>query len=209
MKTPFKHSVPGFTLIELLVTIAIFTFVMVIATGALVSAQTINVRLQQTQTVLDGVNLSTEMIVRDIRYGSNFYCTTGSSVPTPLPSGRLDCVYPSGGSVLVFTPNVALAGSGDKTQDKVAYFLSGGILYKTEFPFGTQSRTYQITTTDVRVNQLAFFVKGSKNSLDVSGDSNQPIVTVTIAGTTVPPKQNIQPVKFTIQTSASTRTLDK
>jgi prepilin-type N-terminal cleavage/methylation domain-containing protein len=208
MTKTFTH-VRGFTLIELIMTIAIFTFVIVIATGALFSAQAVNARLEQTQTVLDGVNLSTEMIVRDIRYGSNFYCTTGSSVPIPTPSTRLDCSYPSGGSVLVFRPNVGLSGTADKTQDRVAYFLSGGILYKTEFPFGAASRTYQITTQDVTINQLAFFAKGAQSSFDSSVDFNQPLITVTIAGVTIPAKRTLQPVRFTIQTSASTRTLDK
>lgn len=204
-----QFSTQGFTLIELLVSMAIFTVVITIATGALFSAQAINTRLEQTQTVLDGVNLATEVMVRDIRYGSNFYCTTGSSVPTPLPTTRQDCAYPTGGSVLVFRPTSALLGTTDQTQDRVAYYLSNGILYKDEFPYGATKSTYQITSNDVVINTLAFFAKGLQTSLDASPDYNQPIVTTVISGRTVPPKNNVQAVTFTIQTGASSRTLDK
>jgi prepilin-type N-terminal cleavage/methylation domain-containing protein len=199
----------GFTLIELLVTMALFTFVITIATGALFSAQAINTRLEQTQNVLDGVNLATELMVRDIRYGSNFYCASGNSVPLPLPTTRQDCAYPTGGSVLVFRPTAGLTGSTDVSQDRVAYFLSNNILYKTEFPFGGSSRTSQITTDSVKINTLTFFAKGLPTSLDTSADYNQPVVTTVISGTTVPPKASVAAVNFTIETSASARTLDK
>lgn len=203
------NTVKGFTLIELMVSMAIFTSVAVIAVGALFSAQAINERLEQTQNILDGVNLSTEMIVRDVRYGSIFYCTTGSAVPEPVPSTRLDCEYPDGGSVLVFRPNLGLSGTTDQSQDRVAYYLSNNVLYKNEYPYGAASRTYQITSNDVRINSLAFYVKGAASSLDASPDYNQPVITLVLAGVTVPQKASQLPVSFTIETTASSRTLDR
>ena len=70
-----KKSLKGFTLIELMVVIALFSTIMTVAIGALFSAQAVNVKLQQTQIVIDGINLAIEEMVRDIRYGSQFYCT--------------------------------------------------------------------------------------------------------------------------------------
>lgn len=205
-----RHAhMKGFTLIELLVTMAVFTLVITLAIGALFAAQSVNTRLEQTQAILDGINLSTELIVRDIRYGSNFYCATGSSVPTPLPTTRQDCLYPGGGTILIFRPTLALSGSSNPSLDRVAYYISNGILYKNEYPGGVFSQTYQITTRDVSISGLKFFAKGTRNSLDASSDYNQPVITMAVAGATIPTKKTIQPVRFTIETTASTRTLDQ
>lgn len=207
----------GFTLIELMVTMAIFINVVTIATGALYSAQAVNTRLEQTQTVLDGVNLATEVIVRDIRYGSNFYCDNNASVPTPVPTLRKSCTYATGGgNILVFKPTSALSGTTNANQDRVAYYLSSGVLYKNEYPSGGAMRTYQITASDVSIGRLAFYATGLNSSLgDPSidygsvSDTNQPLITLIMSGVTIPKKKTVQPVTFSIETSASSRTLDK
>jgi type II secretory pathway pseudopilin PulG len=207
----------GFTLIELLVTMAIFINVITIATGALYSAQAVNTRLEQTQTVLDGVNLATEVIVRDIRYGSNFYCDNSLSVPTPVPTLRKSCPYSTGGgNVLIFKPTTALSGTTDQSLDRVAYYLSNGILYKNEYPSGGVVKTYQITASDVSIGTLAFYATGLNSSLGLpsvdyasTADNNQPLITLIISGVTIPQKKSVQPVTFSLETSASSRTLDK
>ena len=217
MKHFFPQSLSGFTLIELLVTMAIFINVITIATGALYSAQHVNVLLEQTQTVLDGVNLASEVIVRDIRYGTNFYCDNSLSVPTPVPTLRKSCPYSTGGgNILVFKPMIALTGSTDASKDRVAYYLANGILYKNEYPFGAPMRTYQITSSDVTIGTLAFYATGTNSSLgDPSidygsvSDNNQPLITIVISGVTIPKKINVQAVTFSLQTSASSRTLDR
>jgi prepilin-type N-terminal cleavage/methylation domain-containing protein len=216
MKLSFSYT-RGFTLIELMVTMAVFLNVIVIATGALYSAQAVNTRLEQTQTVLDGVNLATEVIVRDIRYGSYFYCDTSLSVPIPVPMLRKSCPYSSGGgNILVFKPTSALSGTTDQTQDRVAYYLSNGVLYKNEYPYGGTVRTYQITASDVSIGTLAFYATGLNSSLgDPSvdyasvSDLNQPLITIIISGVTIPQKKSVLPVTFSLETSASSRTLDK
>lgn len=215
-KNSFKF-IKGFTLIELLVTMAIFINVITIATGALYSAQAVNTRLEQTQTVLDGVNLATEVIVRDIRYGSNFYCDNSLSVPTPVPTLRKSCPYASGGgNILVFKPTTPLVGSTDPTADRVAYYLSNGILYKNEYPSGGTMKTYQITASNVSIGTLAFYATGLNSSLGSpsvdyasTADNNQPLITLIISGVTIPQKKSVQPVTFSLETSASSRTLDK
>lgn len=215
-KFPFI-STQGFTLIELLVTMAIFINVITIATGALYSAQAVNSRLEQTQTVLDGVNLATEVIVRDIRYGANFYCDNVLSVPTPIPLLRKSCPYSSGGgNIIVFQPTTPLAGTTDPTSDRVAYYLSNGILYKNEYPSGGTVKTYQITASNVSIGTLAFYATGLNSSLGSPtvdyasvSDDNQPLITLIISGVTIPQKKSVQPVTFSLETSASSRILDK
>lgn len=210
----------GFTLVELLVASSIFTSVLIIAIGALFSAQAINTRLQETQIILDGVNLAMEVVSRDIRYGSEFHCE--NATPTPITVGRLGCVYPDGGTVLVFKPTTRLAGSLDPTLDRISYSLGevdfnntqSGVVFREEYPGGTSIvRTYQVTPTDVNIGVLIFYVKGANSSsgiIDVGGlsDNDQPLITMSISGVTVPSKQNVDPVRFNLQTSISSRGLD-
>lgn len=209
MKT--TTTLKGFTLIELLVTMAIFISVITIATGALFSTQTVNARLEQTQSILDGVNLATEIIVRDMRYGFNFYCDTG--IPFPMSYIRKNCIYPNGGTVIIFRPAIALAGTTDQTKDRVAYYLQSGVLYKDEYPYGGTKRTYQITSNDVNIQDLHFYSAGLNTTTggnDYAGsyDYNQPIITMVISGVTIPKKTSIAPVTFTVQTSGTSRALD-
>lgn len=200
-KLKSKTTVKGFTLIELMVVIALFTTIMTISIGALYSAQAINTKLQQTQIILDGVNLATEEIIRDIRYGLIFYCT--DTVPTVSPD-RMDC-YPNGNTVLVFKPGNALT-SAKSSSDRIVYYISNGSIFKKEFPEGVPSTPIQITVSNVVIDKLTFYVKGS--GLVSSGDYIQPVITLAITGTTKPSNGNVAPVTFSVETSSSARALD-
>lgn len=201
----------GFTLIELLVSMAIFITVITIATGALFSAQAVNVRLQQTQAILDEVNLAAEVMIRDVRYGAIFYCDT--TLPTPVPMTRKSCIYPNGGGVLIFRPVLSLLGSTNRLNDRVAYYVENGTLYKKEYPSGGAERTLQMTSTGIDVNNLTFFATGAQsmtgtNDYSSLSDINQPLVTIIMSGVTIPLKRSVTPVSFSIQTSASSRGVD-
>ncbi len=203
---PFqKHirSARGFTLVELLVTLGLFSMVIVLATGALFSAQAINARLQQTQVILDGVNLAIEVMSRDIRYGSNFYCSSATSSPITTLA-RSSCT--SGNTILVFHPAIPLSTS-NPTADRVAYYRSAtGAIYKQEYPAGVAvSSALRITPADVTISTLTFYLIGAEST---PTDYNQPLVTISVAGLTRPAKQGVAPVAFTVQTSSASRKLD-
>ena len=203
-KFKIKNNTKGFTLIELMVVVALFTTIMVVSVGALFSAQAINTKLQQTQVILDGVNLSIEEMVRDIRYGSIFYCT--NSVPNSTPD-RLSCAYPNGNNVLVFKPSNSLTGV-NSSNDRVAYYVSNGSLFKKEFPEGdTTQSPIQVTASDIVVEKLSFYVKGAETNS--KSDYIQPVVTLSISGVTNPSQQNVTPVRFSVQTTSSTRKIDQ
>lgn len=217
-QTCTRTSVRGFTLVELLVASSIFSSVLIIAVGALFSAQAINTKIQETQIILDGVNLATEVMGRDMRYGTDFHC---ESQPILATSSRRSCAFPDGATALVFRPGSPLVGSTDATQDRVMYHIDEatingqtiGVIYKEEFPFGAPSRRYQITPTDVNIQTLVFYVSGANSTtgaidvLSVS-DLDQPIITFTIAGITIPTKPTRDPVKFNLQASAVPRGID-
>jgi len=197
-----KKSPRGFTLVELLVTLALFTTVIVLATGALYSAQAINTKLQQNQIILDGVSLAMEVMARDIRYGSGFYCAAATT--SPITSNlRTSCG--GGNTILVFKPSAPLSISSPD-NDRVAYYRSSdGIIYKQEYPAGVEGSLLQITTADVTVNALTFYLKGAEAT---PIDYDQPIVTISVSGITNPTKVSVNPVTFTVQTSSASRKLD-
>ncbi len=218
----------GFTLIEILVVVGLFSAIATLSLGSLFNAQTINGRLQDTQVILDNVNLSVQTIVRDIRFATEFYATTTvltavpgidggpttyrMTIPATLPSTRRNCVYGDGTSgkcnVLSFRSIDA-----DHPDDRVVLYVESGVLYKKEILHTGASTTYQMTANDIEIKSLTFFVKGaqtSDGSSDEGGafDYEQPLVTLMISGITKPSKSTVPPATFNIQTNISAREPD-
>ena len=62
----------GFTLVEMIIAVAIFSVVMLIAVGSLVSIIDANRKAHTQKTVLNNLTATLETISRNIREGSNF-----------------------------------------------------------------------------------------------------------------------------------------
>lgn len=211
MKKIHNATLSGFTLVELLVVLGLFSSIATLSLGALFNAQTINAKLLENQSILDNVSLSTQTMIREIRFGSNFNCDiTLPASTTTVPRIRKDCAFSAttGGSVLLFRP-----ADATDDRDRVAYYTKNGILYKEEYPYGSASSTLQMTADDVVIKDLTFYVEGSytsDGSSDYLGTSDlkQPLVRILFSGTTKPDSGSILPTPFTIQTSVSSRDLD-
>jgi prepilin-type N-terminal cleavage/methylation domain-containing protein len=203
-----SHKSPrGFTLIELVVVIGLFSAIATLSLGSLFNAQTINSKLQDTQSILDNINLSTLTITRDIRFGTEFYCV--AALPTPIYTTRKNCPEATtvGGIALIFKASGA-ASSTDRTM----YYLSNGILYKDIYSGGSTT-TLQMTSSEVKINNLTFYVDGaqtSDGSNDDSGakDYTQPIISLLISGTTQSVHKSVAPVSFSLQTAVSPVDID-
>lgn len=212
--------IKGFTLVEMLVVLGLFSFIMTLATGVLYTTQAINVKLQETQSVLDNVSVSLEIVSRDIRYGSHFHCSTTLHDSTFLE--RKNCSYNdiganNGGVVLFFKPVDAT-----NEQDRVAYYASttatGKVILKDEYLVGKATTTYQITADDVKIKSLLFYLVGAsstvfmKDAFDVdipgTNDYIQPLITMSVSGETIPLKEGASSTKFIVETSISSRILD-
>ena len=201
-----KNLIKGFSLVELLVAVSIFSIIAVVAMGALYSVQNANTKTQQAQVILDGMNLSMEQMVRDIRYGSIFHCDnvipTINNISSAPFFNRADCVFPaSSGNVLVFKPSNSLIST-----DRISYYLSNGSIMKLDPK--VSSSGVQITSNDVKIKTLNFFVEGTNSSQAVPADYDQPLITIVISGVTIQSKVGVAPVKFSLQTSVSARLLD-
>ncbi len=81
----------GFTLLEMVISIGIFSVVMVISIGLMLSVSSAQIKAANTQAVLDNIRFGLELITKEIRTGSNF--STASPLCAPLGSEiRFDAV---------------------------------------------------------------------------------------------------------------------
>jgi prepilin-type N-terminal cleavage/methylation domain-containing protein len=206
----------GFTLVEMLIVLGLFSFMMTLATGVLYTTQAINVKLQETQSILDNVNVSADIIARDIRYGTDFHCA--STLGEAEREKRKSCDYfdAKGGRFLFFKPD-----DYSNATDRVVYYSSstpaGNIIFKDEYfgSGGTFSNRYQITANDVKIKSLMYYVVGANSSALTSTDVGdihdyeQPLITINLSGETIPVMSNASSTKFSIQSTVAARVLDK
>ncbi len=209
-----KHfGVKGFSLVEILVVLGLFSSIATLSLGSLFNAQSVNRRLQETQAILDNVNLSTQTVTRDIRFGTDFYATTslpyGNDAP---PYTRRNCPQssPTACTILIFTPS-----DSKDYRDRVAYYIKNGVLYKTTYPYGSSSSTEQMTSSDVTIKSLFFYLEGAQTSLgdtlyDDNGaiDYKQPLITFLLSGITKPAGGAMASTTFDFETNISPRELD-
>ncbi len=190
----------GFTLIELMVSVAIFSVVMVISLGALLAISNSDKKAETLKSVMNNLNFALDSMSRSIRTGSVYNCGAVS----PLTQAH-DCATTPANS-LTF-----LSVDGKQTT----YFLdtnasncgqSGtiGCIRRT-----VDSTTAQITSPEIIVSNLAFYVKGAP-----LGDGVQPKVTITISGYVVVSGSGTcgttaKCTQFNIQTSVTQRIYDQ
>lgn len=179
----------GFTLIELMVSISIFSIVMVISMGAILSVLDDNHKSQSIRAVMDNLNYTLEGMTRNIRFGDSYHCGE-SVVPVPPP---LDC--PLGdNSITIRAPD----------NSYVTYKLNAGAGRIQKVVRGSPNDgTYDLTSSDVTITKLTFFVYGSYPFLS---DRLQPKVIVVISGYSGL-KETIRS-SFTLETTLSQRKFD-
>lgn len=199
----------GFSLVELLVVLGLFSGIATLTLGSLFNAQAVNARILENQSALDNINLSLSIMIRDIRLGSQFNCMTGYATTTSSISTERNNCSRGGDSILfksVEFPN---------DRDRVVYYLEKGIIYKSIYPFGgTATVGVQLTTDEVTIDSLVFYVDGAHTtdgSNDVGNvyDFKQPLVTLFISGHANKTRAAAAaPITFSIQTTISSRDFD-
>lgn len=188
----------GFTLIELMVSTTIFSIIMIVAIGSLVTTLGIAKNYRALNFAMDNVNFAMESITRSIRMGTNYYCVKeGDSINmVNNDNATQDCQIAVNqaerGTFIAFIPQ-----DYDGTN-RVGYKLArknDGINYTIERCDG--NTCISIVSSDVNIEKLNFIVKGSNPD-----DGIQASVYILIRGNIV-----IRGVKnsFAIQTMASQR----
>ncbi len=203
----------GFTLIEVMVAVSLFSVVMVISIGALLSLVDANRKAQAMQSVINNLNIALDGMIRSIRMGTNYHCGIGELY------NPQDCVS---------TPSTQIAFEsfdGDITNinDQWVYWLaedSSNNNVKRIYRSKTNKTTpaTPITAPEINISTFDVYVKGAEETLsDLSEDTNQPMVVISVegvAGSEITSGIGVSGSKkkiettFTIQATASQRLLD-
>ncbi|MBP9771849.1 MAG: type II secretion system protein [Candidatus Pacebacteria bacterium] len=147
------HGNAGFTLIEMIVSIFIFSIVMVIATGSLVSILGANRKAQAVKAVMNNLNFSLDSMTRAIRVGTEYDCGVSScSVDGSTEFSFID----TDGDEVIYRLN-------DITQ-RIERSVEGGSFLP-------------LTAPDVTIERLRFYADGESDS-----DDEQPRVLIIVGG---------------------------
>lgn len=191
------QSKKGFTLVEVIVASALFSIVMLVSVGALLSLVGASRKVQSLQSVMDNLNISLDGMERAIRMGSNFHCGTGDYKTTKDCSSATDAA--ANHYVFAFEPY------GNSTTDEpwvYSYDPTTKRLYKSE----NGAAPIAITAPEVSIDSLQFYVVGSDRGCTVSPcDTVQPKVVIVIKGTAGSDKAR---TTFHVQVTAVQRLLD-
>jgi prepilin-type N-terminal cleavage/methylation domain-containing protein len=173
-----KQEIKGFTLIEVIVSVGIFSLVMMIALGAIISIVGANKKAQALHSVINNLNLVVESMVREMRTGFNYGCGSGDS-----------CTEFSFDSKQI-TQN------GSTVNVKYRFNNSKNTIEKA-----VESGPWLTLTSDsVIIDELKFFSVGIGNY-----EVEQPLVLVVIKGTALVGGKESD---FNIQTLVAQRLLD-
>ena len=190
MKSESKKN-SGFSLVELIVALAVFTIIMTISMGSILSVFDANKKSKSLQIVMDNLNLATESMTRTIRFATNYHCDiTQGSTSTPR-----DC--PSGATSIAVT---------DSTGRLIVYKLVGSQIFRSI----NGGVDYAVTSTDIAVTNLSFWVFGSA-LFNNGADTFQPRAIIVMRGFVgqLNNQRNIQrSSSFSLETTVSQRLFD-
>lgn len=189
-----KQKTRGFTLIEIMVALTVFSFIMVISMGAILSVLNSNRKSQSLETVMDNMNATMEDMTRTIRFGTEWHCGGGN---TSLPQ---DCPGIPGTSITVLS----------SSNQRVTYALSNGRITRVV----DAGAPYFVTAPGVTIQSFNFWIYGSAPYMVANGPGScpgsnsciQPGAVIFISGY-AGAKPSVQ-TSFLLQTSVVQRKFD-
>ena len=188
-------------MIEMIVAVGLFSTLMLIIVGSLLSMTDASRKARATRLAIDNVANAIDYMSREIRLGSFFRCEDGNTLTGTITSPR-DCPYATGGQFISFE---RAGGSLLSSGDQMIFRLNTAVPAKQFIEVSTDSgTTYSpLTDTGIQIQTMKFFVDGSNYSVSGS-DANQPKISVLIKGL-AGNKVKTQ-VPFTAQTTLTART---
>jgi prepilin-type N-terminal cleavage/methylation domain-containing protein len=190
----------GFTLIEVMVSVAIFSIIVTIGIGSLLSVNTAHKKALASKTALDSVNFVMESIAKSIRTGDYYSCSDYGSASSAIDNFVLSNA--DGGCSLSGDPSIYFNDSERGGRTRYVFNSSESKIDRYRFEdtgtswVGPQS----ITGGDVTVDRFEFVVVG--NALD---DNLQPRVTIRATFSVRVGSQN---EIISMQTTVTQRSLD-
>lgn len=195
--TPIPALVSGFTLIEMMVAVTIFSIVMLVAVGSLLSIIDANRKAQTLKSVTNNLTFAIESMSRSARVGSRYHCGTGFTFSKANLDAPQDCEF-GGGILFAFERQ-----NGDTTSndDQIVYRYDASN-HRIERSIDGGDTFILITAPEIRIESFEVNLIGSHPS-----DYRQPRAVFHIAGS-ISINDRIEST-FNIQTSATPRILDQ
>lgn len=181
-----KKCAGGFTLVEMIVGVFLFTIVMLVAVGALMSVLDANRRAQANKAVMNNLHFALESMTREIRVGREYRT---DSVETFLFTDKDGCRI-----------TYALADvNGDGNKEVVR-----SVSDTTTSCEKGNSDNVPMTAPEVTVSSLQFYVGGTDPG---PADTTQPHVIIIVRGSAGLTERTRVP--FNLQTFVTQRFLDR
>lgn len=209
-----KTKEKGFTLVETLVSLALFSIVLVIAGGVILSVINSNKRNQAISSVVSNLNYSIDSMIRDIKTGYLYKCGNYSG-PMTIAGMKADTSTDNNVSPCTNDKAIFLVSTISGNDIVVKYEFkkpinSNGYIEKTIYNSGGITNSYNITDkNNVDISSVNFTLK-TPNALDCGSacslDFGQPSVFVVIKG--LSGSELIDASRFYVQTFISQRLIN-
>ena len=188
-----RLNMHGFTIVEMLVAIFVFTIVMVISTGAILSVLDANRKTQSVQLVVDNVDFAVESMTRTLRTGSSYHCDISAGTiinPRNCKNGADSIVFEEAKK----DPN--------NPNDNYVYRLNT-TTKQIERSTNSGSSFVPITASNVEITGLTFYVVDAEDPTD----QTQPRIIISVRGKAGGADVRSSSV-FNLQTTVSQRLRD-
>jgi len=219
-----KNTQYGFLLVEMLVAVFIFSIVMFVSLGAVLTLVDTNKKNQSIKSVVNNLTLVMNGIAKNLAVSTKYYCGEAdaeypgndpkdySGSDTGGTGGSADCqTRPE--SAITFTFNEDANGDGFLDVMRYKYEKTdGNNTGRIVRSIDSMDNYIPVTAPEVKITDLRFYVMGTEpliipiNGDDPSGDTLQPHVVMVVKGY-AGAKQSIKS-EFQIQTTVSQRALD-
>jgi prepilin-type N-terminal cleavage/methylation domain-containing protein len=153
----------GFSLVELLVALALFGFVVTIASGTLIVLSNSNLTAQLSRKAVDNIDFIMDDIVREARLGKNYHCSAqSSSADYEFEDYRTPANCPNGSNTLALTQ----IGTNNVVRYSTTTIAGKSVLLKEligENASGVDqliSKT-QISVNEIDISSLRFYISGA------------------------------------------------
>lgn len=185
----------GFSLIEMIVSLALFSVVMTISVGALLSLIGSNDQLRSEQSVMTNLAFALDSMSREIRTGSYYNCNDSNFADQEILGTTTRNCNPGAYGISFVEGGDSITGGSSR---RIAYYLDQGKIMRR-----IGNGTDQTMTADgIYIAELKFWVSGSATLLHGS-DVSQPLVTVFIDA-----RESATGQSNYVQTTITQRSLD-
>jgi prepilin-type N-terminal cleavage/methylation domain-containing protein len=188
----------GFTLIEMMMAIAVFSIVMVMAMGALLNVIDSNNKARSIKTAINNISFALEGISKDMRMGTDYACGgDGSTAEQDCTDGVDTISFKSSKTTGGVDPYVYYQYVKDSDIGRIESCIS-------TTGTGSCTGTYSpLTSSELILDSVKFYVLGVTNSKVVAGIRTQPRVIIVIKGTAGNKNKVKTQTTFDLQTGIS------